>query len=177
MQRPANHTSFARLSRPAAITVLSAAALMIALFVAISLSPWASGYADKPSRGASDVDLYNAEIHRIEQAHAITPRRVKNCTPEVIPHAACSIGARRCRCGWSGICQTYYSAGLLSARWRRCCWHFRFMCWRKRPGCERRHCADCCSSARNAVLVAKNLRDARGLGRRFDRAIMVLFCD
>jgi hypothetical protein len=67
MWRTAQQTSFVRLSRPAACAVLSATGFVIAFFVAISLSPWASGFADKPSRGANDVDLYNAEIHRIEQ--------------------------------------------------------------------------------------------------------------
>ena len=39
----------------------------MAWFVAVSISPSASGFADKPSRGASDVDLYVAEIQRIAQ--------------------------------------------------------------------------------------------------------------
>jgi hypothetical protein len=67
MWRTVKPTSFARLSRPAACAVLSVTGLAIAFFVAISLSPSASGFADKPSRGAGDVELYNAEIQRIGQ--------------------------------------------------------------------------------------------------------------
>ena len=39
--------------------------LMMVLFVAVSLSPLACGFADKPSRGPGDVALYRAEIQRI----------------------------------------------------------------------------------------------------------------
>ncbi len=58
-------TAFARLSpfqaRGVAILTLSA----IAFCVAVSLSPLATGFADKPHRGAGDVDLYQAEVQRI----------------------------------------------------------------------------------------------------------------
>jgi hypothetical protein len=37
----------------------------VVLLVAITLSPWKSGFADAPSRGAGDVALYRAKIERI----------------------------------------------------------------------------------------------------------------
>jgi hypothetical protein len=40
--------------------------LGIAFFVAVSLSPLRQGFADAPSRGPSDVALYQAEIERIQ---------------------------------------------------------------------------------------------------------------
>jgi hypothetical protein len=56
---------FRNLSPQAARTVLRITVLMIVLLVAVSLSPWASGFADKPSRGPGDVALYQAEVKRI----------------------------------------------------------------------------------------------------------------
>jgi hypothetical protein len=44
--------------------------LAIAFCVAVSLSPMASGFADAPSRGASDVDLYHAEVERIARGES-----------------------------------------------------------------------------------------------------------
>jgi hypothetical protein len=61
------NSSFARLGRPAAAGVLSVTAATLAFLIAVAISPMASGFADKPSRGASDVDLYIAEIQRIAQ--------------------------------------------------------------------------------------------------------------
>ena len=60
-----NPSPFAAISPQAARTALRITGLMIVLLVAVSLSPWASGFADKPSRGAGDVQLYRAEIDRI----------------------------------------------------------------------------------------------------------------
>src|SRR5690349_15085447 len=58
-------TAFARLSptqaRSVAILTLSA----LAFCAAVSLSPLASGFADKPHHGTGDVDLYLAEVQRI----------------------------------------------------------------------------------------------------------------
>ena len=64
---PFQSTGFNRLSRHAASVVLLLTAVTMAWFVAVSISPSASGFADKPSRGASDVDLYVAEIQRVAQ--------------------------------------------------------------------------------------------------------------
>jgi len=58
-------TQFARYSTTAARMVLALTAVVAVAFVAITLSPLASGYADKPSRGASDIDLYRAEVQRM----------------------------------------------------------------------------------------------------------------
>lgn len=65
MSWAASSTGFSGLSPQAARTVLRITALMMLLLVAVSLSPLASGFADKPSRGAGDVELYQAEIQRI----------------------------------------------------------------------------------------------------------------
>ncbi len=56
---------FERLTPPAARTILRIWALVTLLFILISVSPLASGFADKPSRGAGDVELYQAEVRRI----------------------------------------------------------------------------------------------------------------
>ncbi|MHB1034506.1 MAG: hypothetical protein ACYC35_06055 [Pirellulales bacterium] len=62
---PQSTTGYARLSSLEASLVLVAAIVATAVCVAITLSPWASGFADKPSRGASDIELYRAEVDRI----------------------------------------------------------------------------------------------------------------
>jgi hypothetical protein len=61
----ATSTGFDRLSPWSARGVLLVVLLAVAFFLAVSLSPLASGFADKPSRGAGDVDLYLAEVQRI----------------------------------------------------------------------------------------------------------------
>jgi hypothetical protein len=45
--------------------VLAATLVFGGFLVAISLSPLASGFADKPNRGPGDVELYQAEVDRI----------------------------------------------------------------------------------------------------------------
>ncbi|HEY2882566.1 MAG TPA: hypothetical protein VGJ15_09035 [Pirellulales bacterium] len=67
MQSTFQPTSFARLSPGAARIVLAVTIAITLLFVAISLSPRAIGFADKPHTGGGDVDLYVAEIDRIAQ--------------------------------------------------------------------------------------------------------------
>jgi hypothetical protein len=47
--------------------VLAAWGVFTALSLAVSLSPWRSGFADAPDRGAGDVQLYRAEVDRIQQ--------------------------------------------------------------------------------------------------------------
>ena len=56
---------FAEYSPRAARLILGITAAFVAFCVAVTLSPLASGYADAPPRGPSDVDLYRAEIARI----------------------------------------------------------------------------------------------------------------
>ncbi len=56
---------FERLTPWQARLVLAVWATVALLFVAITLSPLASGFADAPSRGPSDVELYRAEVDRI----------------------------------------------------------------------------------------------------------------
>jgi hypothetical protein len=58
-------TRFATLSPIAARAVLSFALVVGWILVAITLSPWKSGFADAPSRGVSDIDLYRAQAERI----------------------------------------------------------------------------------------------------------------
>ncbi|MGD9644126.1 MAG: hypothetical protein AB7U73_00410 [Pirellulales bacterium] len=40
-------------------------ATVTAFFIAITLSPWRSGFADAPDRGPGDIDLYRAEVERM----------------------------------------------------------------------------------------------------------------
>jgi hypothetical protein len=49
----------------AARAVLSFTLVVGWLLVAITLSPWKSGFADAPSRGAGDIELYRAEAQRV----------------------------------------------------------------------------------------------------------------
>jgi hypothetical protein len=50
--------------------VLAIAAVAAIFFVAITLSPLASGFADAPDRGASDIELYRAEVARIQRGES-----------------------------------------------------------------------------------------------------------
>ena len=62
MSRP---NEFADYSPHMARMILGITAALIVFFVGVTLSPLASGYADAPPRGPSDVDLYRAEIARV----------------------------------------------------------------------------------------------------------------
>lgn len=57
-------TNAVRASRHARL-VLVVFGLTAAFFVAITQSPWRSGFADAPKRGPSDVELYRAEVDRV----------------------------------------------------------------------------------------------------------------
>jgi hypothetical protein len=59
-------TGFARLSLRAARAVLAVTLLVVAFCVGVSLSPLKSGFADGPDRGPGDVELYRAEVDRIQ---------------------------------------------------------------------------------------------------------------
>jgi hypothetical protein len=50
--------------------VLSLFVLTFLFFVAVSLSPLKSGFADAPDRGPGDVELYRAEIDRIQNGQS-----------------------------------------------------------------------------------------------------------
>jgi hypothetical protein len=50
--------------------VLAVAATAAIFFVAITLSPLASGFADAPDRGASDIELYSGEAARIQRGES-----------------------------------------------------------------------------------------------------------
>jgi hypothetical protein len=58
-------TKFAQLSPRDARFVLALAVVVGWLLVGITLSPWRTGFADAPSRGAGDVQLYLAEAQQI----------------------------------------------------------------------------------------------------------------
>jgi hypothetical protein len=58
---------FERLTPRGARLVLGATAAVTLFFVAVTLSPLASGFADAPDRGASDIELYRAEVARVHQ--------------------------------------------------------------------------------------------------------------
>lgn len=62
---PGCSTSFARLTRTTARVVLVLSVVATAAFVAVTLSPIKSGYADGPERGPGDLALYRAEAGRI----------------------------------------------------------------------------------------------------------------
>ena len=55
----------ANAARWRARTTLALFAMMLAFFVAVTLSPLKSGFADAPNRGPGDVELYHAEVNRI----------------------------------------------------------------------------------------------------------------
>jgi len=61
---------FERLSPWQARAVLLVAAAAAIFFAAITLSPWASGFADAPDRGANDIDLYRAEMARVQRGES-----------------------------------------------------------------------------------------------------------
>jgi hypothetical protein len=63
---PLPPTGFARLSPAHARGVIALLLLGAAAGVATSLSPLRRGYADAPGRGASDLDLYRAEVARMQ---------------------------------------------------------------------------------------------------------------
>lgn len=58
-------TGFERLSPAAARCVLAATVLTALLFVGIALSPYATGFADKPLHRPGDIALYHAIVERI----------------------------------------------------------------------------------------------------------------
>lgn len=60
-------TPLARLTRPAAAGVVAFVLAAVVFFVAVSRSPLRQGWADAPDRGPGDVQLYNAEIARMQQ--------------------------------------------------------------------------------------------------------------
>lgn len=61
----APHSPFGRFSAVTARAVLAVFLATVAFFVAVTLSPLKSGFADAPPRGPGDVALYRAEIDRI----------------------------------------------------------------------------------------------------------------
>jgi hypothetical protein len=65
MNAALSRSEFAELSPRAARAVLALTIVAIAFCVAISLSPFASGFADVERSSNSDVDLYHAEIDRM----------------------------------------------------------------------------------------------------------------
>ncbi|MCE9555957.1 MAG: hypothetical protein K8T91_21625 [Planctomycetes bacterium] len=66
MNNPLPETSFSRLRPWTARLILAAVLLSLVTAVGVSLSRFAKGYADKPSRGPGDVALYRAEVDRIQ---------------------------------------------------------------------------------------------------------------
>ncbi len=65
MKLAAKHLSFDRLFTRIPRVVLVAAFLFTLFFIWVSVSPFASGFADQPNRGPGDVELYQAEIRRM----------------------------------------------------------------------------------------------------------------
>jgi len=65
MQMIRSTTAYAALSPVGARWVLAAFAAATLSCLLVTLSPWQSGYADAPDRGAGDVQLYAAEVARI----------------------------------------------------------------------------------------------------------------
>jgi hypothetical protein len=63
-------TGFARLSLTAARCVLAATALVTLLFVGIAISPYATGFADRPLSRPGDIALYHAIVDRIHQGQS-----------------------------------------------------------------------------------------------------------
>ena len=63
-------TGFARLRPWQARGILLLALATTAMLVAITISPLRSGFADAPSRGAGDIDLYRAEVDRVHRGES-----------------------------------------------------------------------------------------------------------
>ena len=76
---------FERLTPWQARLVLAVTAAVALLFVAITLSPLASGFADAPSRGASDIELYRAEVDRIHEGEGYYDAAAKELTARGYP--------------------------------------------------------------------------------------------
>jgi hypothetical protein len=58
----------------------------LALFcVGVTLSPWASGFADAPPRGPGDVELYNAEVARIRAGQGYYAAATAELAPRGYP--------------------------------------------------------------------------------------------
>src|SRR5690348_15840684 len=58
---------FGRFAPWQARAVHGIAATVAIFFIAITASPLASGFADAPDRGASDIELYRAAVARIQR--------------------------------------------------------------------------------------------------------------
>ena len=63
---PPSATGYARLTKFQARAALAGMLLAFGLGVAVTLSPWAQGFADHEDRGPGDVALYRAEADRIQ---------------------------------------------------------------------------------------------------------------
>ena len=82
MQQTPESTGFQRLSPAVVRGVLAAALAATLFFVAIALSPFATGFADKPLEHPGDIALYHAIVDRVhagenyyDAAAAELPRR------------------------------------------------------------------------------------------------------
>ncbi|HEV2970121.1 MAG TPA: hypothetical protein VGY55_09030 [Pirellulales bacterium] len=85
MQAASAATGFERLTPRQARVVLAVVAAVTLFFVAISLSPLASGFADAPSRGVSDIELYKAEVARIQGGEGYYDAAAKELTTRGYP--------------------------------------------------------------------------------------------
>ena len=177
---PANkyRSAFAAISPQSARTVLRITVLMMVLLAAVSLSPLACGFADKPSRGAGDVDLYRAEIQRIAAGESYYQAASKELHQRGYP--------TRSVFNWRTPLPMWLLGKLPSEMLGRLIIGALAVAalvvvgFRAGPGSK-------CTSGvfgradidrrPDALLVGTNLRDARGLGRRADFAFHLRVCD
>jgi hypothetical protein len=88
---------FGRLSPWQARGALAGTAAVTLFFIAITLSPLASGFADAPSRGPNDIQLYRAEIERIRGGDGYYDAAAKELHDRGYPTG--HLGERHCRYG------------------------------------------------------------------------------
>ena len=88
------------------------------LFVAITLSPLKSGYADAPDRGPGDVALYRAEIDRLHAGESYYSVAGDELRPAGYP--------TRSVFNWRTPLPMWLVADCPTPAWVRPCWP----CWR-----------------------------------------------
>ena len=98
-------SGFRRLSPAAACAVLGVTVGATLLFVGIAISPYASGFADKPLKRPGDIALYQAIVERIHAGANYYDAAAAELPRAAIRPRACLTGERRCRCGCSARCR------------------------------------------------------------------------
>ena len=176
MQR---HFRFDRLSaafagglRAACLALALAATL---LFVGIAISPFASGFADKPLKRPGDIALYHAIVERVHAGENYYDAAAAELpAPRLSDAKACSTGERRCRCGCSGVLPTPMIGRVLLALMALAMLFGLVSLARPRwADGPRRPLRAVDGRDRASLHAGRSVRYARAVGRSVDRAIGV----